>query len=74
MLNRCVLYSLQVGEAFEGDFAGSGDELQELGFLGLIEGADCTPPPLDDGVTGRVAVQFGVVLPCVDVDIGVDRR
>lgn len=64
-----AVHALKFLEAVERHLAGTGDELQQLGLLFLIEGADSAPEPLDLRGRGRVVVIFGVVLPVIDVDL-----
>lgn len=65
-----AVHALKLLEAIERNLAGTGNELQQLSLLFLVEGADRSPEPLDLRRCCRVVVVFGVVLPVVDVDLG----
>ena len=65
-----TVHALELFEAVQRHFTGSGDELEELGALFFVEGADGSPEPLDLGRGGLVVVVFRVVFPVVDVDVG----
>lgn len=64
-----AVHALELLEAVERNLAGTGHELQQLGLLFLVEGADRSPKPLDLRRCGRVVVVFGVVLPVVNIDL-----
>ena len=42
-----AVHTLKLLEAVEWDLGGTGDELQQLGLLFLVEAADSAPEPLD---------------------------
>ena len=42
-----AIHALKLLEAIERNLGSSSDELQELGFLFLVEAADSAPEPLD---------------------------
>lgn len=65
-----TIHALQFLETVEGDLTRAGHELQQLGSLFLIEGADGTPEPLDLGRGSGIVVVLGVVLPFIHVDLG----
>jgi hypothetical protein len=64
-----TVHTLQLLEAVERDLASTRDKLEQLGAFFLIEGADCTPEPLDLRRGGRVVVIIGIILPLIDVDL-----
>lgn len=68
------VHALKFLESVEGHFAGSGDELEQFGTLFFVEGADCTPEPLDLRGRSRVVVILRVDLPVVHIDLGQTRN
>ena len=64
-----AIHALKLLEAVEWDLGSTGDELQKLGLLFLVEAADCTPEPLDLWRGLLVVMIFGVVLPVINVDV-----
>ncbi len=69
-----AVHPFKLTEAVQRHFACTGDELQELRSLFLVEGANGTPEPLDLRRGGRVVMVFAVVLPVVNVDIRKSRN
>ena len=65
-----TVHALELLEAVQRHLGRAGDELQQLGKLLLVEGADGAPEPLDLLGGSRVVVVLGVALPVVDVDVG----
>lgn len=65
-----AIHALELLEAVERHLTRSRDELQQLGALLLVVGADGSPQPLDLRRGGRVVVVLGVGLPVVDIDVG----
>lgn len=63
------VHTLELAEAVERYFAGSGNELKKLGSLFLVERAHGAPEPLDLCGRGGVVMILGIVLPIVHVDI-----
>lgn len=70
---REAIHALKLLEAVKGNFGSARDELQQLGALFLVKGADRSPKPLDLRRRGLVVVVLGVVLPVVHVDVGQTR-
>ena len=64
-----AIHALELTEAVQRHLACPRDELQELSTFFFVEGADCTPEPLDLRRGSLVVVVFGMVLPIVHVDI-----
>ena len=63
------IHTLKLLEAVERDLGGTGNELQELGLLFLVEAANCAPEPLDLRRSLLVVVVIGVALPVVDINV-----
>lgn len=62
------VHTLELAEAIQWDFAGTGHELEELSTTFLVEGSDSTPEPLDLWGRCRVIVVLGSILPVIHVD------
>lgn len=67
------LHSFEILEAVQGNFAGAGDELQQLRSFLVAHASDDAPKPGDLGAVRCVVVILGVSLPIVDVDFGQTR-
>lgn len=63
-----AVHTLQLLEAVERNLTRTGHELQQLGPLFFVEGADRTPEPLDLRRRSGVVVVLGVVFPFIHVD------
>ena len=63
------IHTLKLLEAVERDLGGTGNELQELGLLFLVEAANCAPEPLDLRRSLLVVVVIGVALPVVNINV-----
>lgn len=64
-----AIHTLKLLEAVEWDLGSTGDELQQLGLLFLVEAADSAPEPLNLWRGLLVVVVLGVVLPVIDINI-----
>ena len=65
-----TVHTLQLLESVERNFRSTGDKLEQLGPLLLVEGPNSTPKPLYLLRSGSVIVILGVALPVIDINIG----
>ncbi len=63
------IHTLQLPETVERDLAGTGDELKKFGPFFFVEGADCTPEPLNLRRCGLVVVILSMVLPIININV-----
>ena len=63
------IHTLEFPETVQRDLAGTGDELKKLGPFFFVEGADCTPEPLNLRRGGLVVVIFSMVFPIININV-----
>ena len=63
------VHALEFPESVKRDLASTSDKLKKLSSFFFVEGADCTPEPLNLRRCGLVVVIFSMVLPIININV-----